>query len=217
MCGRYTLTVDQRTVEGRFWAKFISGQFEPTYNAAPGQLLPIIRTLAPAELVYAKWGFVPEHWRGARPQINARLETVDQRRMFSGSFRSRHCLVIADGFYEWKRSSVGKRVPYRFALKGGGLFAMAGIYARQEGKGSPLSFAILTTEANATVRPVHHRMPVILPIGTEKSWLPATPSGMFIFPSFPANLISAYPVSAKVNDARINDRTVIDPLMPSTY
>jgi putative SOS response-associated peptidase YedK len=214
MCGRYTLTVDQRTVETRFGAKFISGRFEPTYNASPGQLLPIIRTLAPRELVYAKWGFLPEHWRGARPQINARVETVDQKRVFSDSFRSRHCLVIADGFYEWKRSSAGKRVPYRFALKDGGLFAMAGIYARQDGEGSPLTFTILTTEANEIVRPVHHRMPVILPVGTEKSWLAATPSGMVVFPTFPADLIAAYPVSEKVNDARINDRSVIDRLVP---
>jgi putative SOS response-associated peptidase YedK len=214
MCGRYTLTVDQRTVEERFGAKFVAGRFEPTYNAAPGQQLPIICALAPHEIVYAKWGFVPEDWKNARPQINARVETADQKRTFSSSFRSRRCLVIADGFYEWKAMPTGKRVPYRFVLNDGEPFAMAGIYSREDGDDSPLTFAILTTAANEAVRPVHHRMPVILPLRAEKSWLPAAPSGMTVFPPIAADLVSSYPVSTRVNDARFNQRSVIDPMIP---
>jgi putative SOS response-associated peptidase YedK len=93
MCGRYTMTFDQRTIENHFGAKFISGRFEhyePTYNAAPSQLLPIIRTYHSDRIELAKWGFLPEGWKNPRmrPQNNARLETANH--MFHDSFRGRH-------------------------------------------------------------------------------------------------------------------------------
>jgi len=82
-----------------------SGQeeFEPNYNAVPSQLLPIITTYAPTQINLAKWGFVPEGWTSSRirPQNNARLETVAEKPMFRTSFAGRHCMVLADGFYEW--------------------------------------------------------------------------------------------------------------------
>jgi putative SOS response-associated peptidase YedK len=81
MCGRYSITVGERTLEERFGAKFIFGHFEPAYNAAPSQLLPIIRTYAQHEIIFAKWGFKPEGWNHSRkydikPQINARVATA---------------------------------------------------------------------------------------------------------------------------------------------
>jgi putative SOS response-associated peptidase YedK len=217
MCGRYTITVDERKLEERFGATFVSGRFNPIYNAAPSQLLPIIRTHAPDIITLAKWGFVPESWRHIRrdikPQINARVETVDTKPMFAESFRARHCLVLADGFYEWK--TIGHRKqPYRFALKSGEPFAMVGIYAREKGEESPINFAILTTEANDAVRPIHNQMPVILPLEKEKNWLAATPSGMTIFPPFASDLLMSYPVSPRLNNAAFNDRSVIEPLLP---
>ena len=134
MCGRYTLTIDKSTIEKRFGGRFYIAQqeFEPTYNAAPSQLLPIIRTHAPDRIELAKWGFVREDWKNSRirPQNNARLETADEKPMFRDSFRTRHCLVIADSFYEWKTLANGKKQPYRIMLKSGEPFAMAGIYAR---------------------------------------------------------------------------------------
>src|SRR5262244_2524602 len=118
MCGRYTLTLDKGTIEYHFNAKFASGsqEFHPTYNAAPSQLLPIIKTYAPSEIVLAKWGFVPEEWRSSkiRPQNNARVETAAEKRMFSSSFSGRHCMVLTDGFYEWHTDpKTGRRQPYR--------------------------------------------------------------------------------------------------------
>ena len=134
MCGRYTLTIDKSTIEKRFGAKFYIAQqeFEPTYNAAPSQLLPIIRTYHPDRIELGKWGFVREDWNSShlRPQNNARLETADEKPMFSASFRGRHCLVLADSFYESKTLANGKKQPYRIMLKTGEPFAMAGIYAR---------------------------------------------------------------------------------------
>jgi putative SOS response-associated peptidase YedK len=219
MCGRYTMTVDKRTIEHRFGARFVSGHFEhyePTYNAAPSQLLPIIRTHRPDTIELAKWGFVREDWKNSRirPQNNARLETADEKPMFRDSFRGRHCMVLADCFYV----ANGKKQPYRIMLKSGEPFAMAGIYARGndhglgEAENTTVTFAILTTTANEIMHPIHERMPVILPLGHEKNWLPPNPSGMFIFPEFPSELMTAYPVSPKMNRASFNQPEAIAPL-----
>jgi len=135
MCDRYSITVDRNTIEYHFNARFVSGQhdFEPTYNAAPSQLLPIITTYAPSAIVLASWGFVPEDWKSSRirPQNNARLETAAEKPMFRSSFAGWHCLVLTDGFYEWHPDpATGRKQPYRFVMKSGEPFAMAGIYAR---------------------------------------------------------------------------------------
>src|SRR5215471_2011665 len=159
MCGRYTLTIDKSTLEERFAAKFYIAQasydWTPTYNAAPSQMLPIIRTYAPNRVELARWGFWPEEWKRSkhsRAMINARLETAAEKPMFSSSFSGRHCLVIADGYYEW-RTVGGRKQPYRIMLKTGEPFAMAGIYAREPtgfdtAEKNPVNFAIFTTKAN---------------------------------------------------------------------
>ena len=133
--------------------------------------------------------------------------------------RARRCLVPADSFYEWKDTPRGKQ-PYRIMLKSGEPFAMAGIYARTESgsyeqaERGLITFAILTTVANEVMQPIHDRMPVILPIGAEKSWLHATPSGMVIFPPFPAELMTAYPVTKKMNKVAFNEPEAIKPIEP---
>ena len=223
MCGRYTLTIDKSTIEKRFGGRFYIAQaeYEPTFNAAPSQLLPIIRTHRPDRIELARWGFVPENWTTARirPQNNARLETADEKPMFHDSFRTRHCMVLADSFYEWKETPRGKQ-PYRIMLKSGEPFAMAGIYARTEtnrfdgAEHGLVSFAILTTIANEVMQPIHERMPVILPLGAEKNWLPQNPSGMHIFLPFPAELMTAYPVTKKMNKVAFNVPEAIRPIEP---
>jgi putative SOS response-associated peptidase YedK len=170
----------------------------------------------------AKWGFWPEEWKRstrARPPINASLETAAEKPMFASSFIGRHCLVLADGYYEWRTVSKHKQ-PYRIMLKSGEPFAMAGIYAREPtefetAEKNPVNFAILTTKANEAVAYIHDRMPVILPLGREKSWLPPNPTGMFMFPRIPAELIRSYPVTPKMNRASFNDPEAIAPLEPA--
>jgi putative SOS response-associated peptidase YedK len=181
---------------------------------------PIIRTHAPDRIELAKWGFVREDWKNSRirSQNNARLETADEKPMFRDSFRARHCLVIADSFYEWKTLANGAKQPYRIMLKSGEPFAMAGIYARSrdyelgEAENTTVTFAILTTTANEIMQPIHDRMPVILPLHHEKRWLPSNPSGMFVFPAFPPELMTAYPVTPKMNKASFNEPQAIAPL-----
>jgi len=158
-----------------------------------------------------KWAFVREDWNNAniRPQKNARLETAATKQMFRESFAGRHCLVLADSFFEWKTIGTRKQ-PYRIMLKSGEPFAMAGIYARGETENSPVTFAILTTTANEIMQPIHERMPVIPPLGREKSWLP--PGGVPFFNPFPSELMTAYPVTPKMNRTTFNDPEAIAPL-----
>jgi putative SOS response-associated peptidase YedK len=114
MCGRYTVTIDKSTIDKRFGGRFYiaepSYDWTPTFNAAPSQMLPIIRTHRPNTIELATWGFWPEGWKRSkriRPQINARLETAAEKPMFSHAFVGQHRMVIADGYYEWK--TVGSR------------------------------------------------------------------------------------------------------------
>ena len=223
MCGRYTLTVDKSTIEKSFGAKFYiataSYDWEPTYNAAPSQLLPIIRS--PDRIEPATWGFVPEGWKNARirPQNNARLETADTKPMFRESFSGRHCLVLADSFYEWQTLPNGKKQPYRIMLKSGEPFAMAGIYARSgvhafaEGDTAPITFAVLTTTANEIMQPIHERMPVIMTAAHAKSWLHS--GGTTIFQPFPSELMTSYPVTPKMSKASFNVPEAIQPFIPT--
>src|SRR5262249_28038113 len=105
--------------EKHFGAKFYIAKahydYEATYNAAPSQMLPIIRTPAPDRIELARWGFGPEEWKRlkhSRAMINARLETAAEKPMFASSFACRHCMVLADGYYEWKTVGTRKQ-PYR--------------------------------------------------------------------------------------------------------
>lgn len=203
----------------RFGAKFIATDFEPTYNAAPSQLLPVILGRNPLgssnkEIVLARWGFQPawaKHWR---PQNNARVEGIEHKPMFRDAYKGRHCLVLADGFYEWKTSGKAKQ-PFRFTLKSGEPFAMAGIWEKPDFDDEVPTFAILTTAANELVAGVHDRMPIILPRTYEQRWLLETGYGHMNPPlTYPPELMLGYPVSTKVNKASFNEPAAIAPLEP---
>jgi putative SOS response-associated peptidase YedK len=226
MCGRYTLTIDKSTIEKRFSAKFYitSADYDwaPTYNAAPSQMLPIIRTYHATRIELARWGFWPEEWKHnkrSHPMINARFETAAEKPMFASSFSARHCMILADGYYEWRTIGTRKQ-PYRITLKTGEPFAIAGIYGREPtefdtAEKNPVNFAILTTSANEAVAHIHERMPVILPVGHEKTWLiPSAPAAMF-WPPFPAELLTSHPVTPKMNRATFNESEAIAPLEDS--
>jgi putative SOS response-associated peptidase YedK len=226
MCGRYMLTIDKSTIEERFGAKFYfakaSYEYEATYNATPSQMLPIIRTNRPDTIELATWGFWPEEWKRSnhsRAMINARLETAAEKQMFASSFLARHCLVLADGYYEWR--TIGKRKqPYGITLKTGEPFAMAGIHGREPtsfetAEKNPVNFAILTTQTNEAVNYIHERMPVILPLGREKNWLVRNSPGPLFMPEFPAELLTSYPVTPKMNRESFNKPAAIAPLEPA--
>ncbi len=136
MCGRYTLFTPAADLEARFGADFAG--VEPSYNCAPGQELPVIADEEPARATRMTWGFTPAWADESFDLINARAETVREKRSFADAFERRRCLVPADGFYEWvdgsgseSRGGSGK-TPYRVAFEDDRPFAMAGLYERWE-------------------------------------------------------------------------------------
>ena len=219
MCGRYTQTLpwDEMVRLYRITETADPPNIGPRYNIAPTQEVPIARPTGTAgrAMVLARvfWGLVPfwakERAIGAR-MINARAETVAVKPAFRAAFRTRRCLVPADGFYEWRRE-YGAKQPYLITMDDGGGFAFAGLWERWEKApdGVPVeSCTIITTEANALLRPVHPRMPVILAPGDYNAWLDPDMAGdrlAALLRPYPGDRMAFRPVSRRVNNARHDD------------
>ena len=214
MCGRYSLFAPPDELEARFDATF-TFDFEPRYNAAPSQELPVITGDAPDVIQRLRWGLVPR-WADddTDGHINARAETVAEKPAFADAYERRRCLVLADGFYEWTETEHGKQ-PYRVARVDDEPFAMAGLWERwtpdtlQTGLGEfgtdgpsgavdPVeTFTVITTEPNEVVEPLHHRMAVILDRDEETRWLDGEAVPL---DPWPGDSLRAYPVSTAVNN-----------------
>jgi putative SOS response-associated peptidase YedK len=218
MCGRYSITADHEALRRRFAFISSAADVRPRYNAAPTQELPVVRLNknGQRELVMLRWGLIPS-WANdpsiGSSNINAQAETV--HRMFRIAFRKRRCLVLADGFYKWRVTSHGKQ-PYRFTMKDGAPFAMAGLWERWD-RGAEMieSFTIIVSVANEYVRPIHDRMPAILEASTCGEWLESEGSTipMALLQYCPTAEMVAYPVSKRVNNLKNDDANVITPLV----
>lgn len=217
MCGRFTL-VNVAELFARFQLEEQSYHLSSRYNIAPSQEIPvIIRNNGVNQLALCKWGLIPRWSKdpawGAK-LINARAETLEIKPSFKHSFQKRRCLIPADSFFEWKKEG-NRKVPYRFLLKRGELFAFAGLWDQWTGPdGQEIkSCTIITTTANALVGTVHSRMPVILKKEEEKLWLDErlTDSARLksLLKPYPAELMQAYEVEPVVNSAKIDDERCI--------
>ena len=219
MCGRFSLTLPVEAMGRLFgFPPDAAPELAPRYNIAPSQPVAVIRrrddTLA-RELVLMHWGFIPAWARdpeSMRQPINARGETVAAKPMFREAYRHHRCLIPADGFYEWKRSAGGKQ-PWRIQRADGAPFAFAGLWDRWKGRDGAVieSCAILTTEANDTVRPIHDRMPVILDIGRFGVWLEASPVEASDAIEPYRGALEMFPVSRRINDPTQDDPDLIAP------
>jgi putative SOS response-associated peptidase YedK len=214
VCGRFTLTASGEEVADAFDLDE-APTLAPRYNIAPSQ--EVVAVVAGPDgrprLDLQRWGFVSRHPTNRRPLINARSESVGARPPFSDAFSRRRCLLPADGFYEWQAVAGAKRrQPHYIRLASGGLFALAALWEpAPEGWGT---CAILTTEPNATVRPIHDRMPVIIPPAGYATWLDPTRSRAELLPllgPFDARALSAVAVGTAVNDARNESLDCIRP------
>ena len=176
MCGRYTLTSPARFFE-TFRPDAVEADFAaPRFNVAPTQKVPVIVVGEQQRCLRAmRWGLIPP-WADdpsiGNRMINARAETAASKPSFRSAFRKRRCLVLADGFYEWQKTEGGKH-PMFIRVDGGEPFAFAGLFEIwDKGKQGPIqSCTILTTEANAVLKPIHDRMPVILSPEQHAAWL----------------------------------------------
>lgn len=177
MCVRYTLHKPDAAIVAIAKALGVhldsSDWLQPRYNVAPSQTMPIVMEKARVARVQSmRWGLLPPADRDQvkkRTLTNARAETMTQWPAFRTAAAQRRCLVPANGFYEFK--DVGwRKEPYVFMLRDEKPFALAGLW-EEPLEGMPPTFCIVTTEPNATMEPIHHRMPLVLTAETMGRWL----------------------------------------------
>lgn len=229
MCGRMVLTRSVAEIADFFGALMSDLELVPRYNVTPSLDIPAIRATAEGAkegqraLALLRWGLVPAWAKDpsiGNRMINARSETAAEKPSFRAAMRRHRCLIPADGFYEWAKpaSKGARKTPYYFKLKGGDPMAIAGLYEswtnRETGEQVD-SCTLLTTEANATVRPVHDRMPVLLDRRDFELWLdPKTQDPAVVVPLLvPAapDRFESFAVSDHVNSPGNDDPSCIAP------
>jgi len=225
MCGRYTLRVTGDELADRFGAR-VRAEFEPTYNAAPGQNLPVVRSEGSEEdtdgslaIESLRWGLVPSWADNDTEHINARAETVAEKPSFADAYEKRRCLVPADGFYEWTDEG-----PWYVEFDG--VVALAGVWERRvpdrrqaglddfDGGDTETeaveSFAVLTTEPNEEVARLHHRMAAVLAPGEEEGWLDGTVTADQLGPRELDADADIRRVSDRVNSPENDDASLVE-------
>jgi putative SOS response-associated peptidase YedK len=220
MCGRLTIRANLNRILQEFAAEgLIDEEWAPRYNVAPTQkLLTISLRDGRRTLVPRKWGLVPS-WANdpkiGNSLINARADTVADKPAFRSSFNKHRCLVVADGFYEWKKID-GKKQPYFICMRDERPFAFAGLAAHWEKQSVIDSATIITTDANRLMAPIHDRMPVILPPEVQDLWLDPEFQDkeqlLSLLKPYPEDALIATPVSTLVNSPKNEDPCCVNPL-----
>lgn len=211
MCGRFTLRTPGKVIGELFGLDEVP-ELAPRYNIAPSSTIAGIRhsvNSAGREFARFSWGLVPS-W-SADPALgmkmtNARSETAATKPSFRKALKCRRCVILADGFYEWRRSGSCKQ-PFYIRRKDDLPFLMGGLWERWSREGVTLeSCAILTTTPNELMAPIHDRMPVMVAANRLADWLDPTLQEekkiSRYFEPCPAEEMLAYPVSTLVNNAR---------------
>ena len=216
MCGRFAFYSPSEATAALFGAAS-STEVEPRYNIAPTQFIAAVRRdeQDTPELAMLRWGLVP-FWAkdpsiGNR-MINARAETVAEKPSFRNAYEKHRCLVLTDGFYEWRKEGDGK-TPYFISLADGSPFAFAGLWENWNSKDSDESLqttAIITTAANEFMATLHQRMPVVMRPAQAERWL-AGDMELLSEAIDDAPAFRAWPVDRKVNNARNEGAVLIDP------
>ena len=238
MCGRFTQRMTWRELHERLDLIGTPLNLRPRYNVAPSQDVAVVRAADTGSqsgagngrtLAMLRWGLIPAWAREPNigyKLINARAETAAEKPSFRTAYRHRHCLIPADGFYEWKREGKNRQ-PWLFGLSDGEPFVFAGLWERwtvptgaaltgslaERAPGDAVeTCTILTTSANETVAPVHGRMPVILP---PDSWDPWLAGEVMPLAPYPADAMTAHPVSTLVNRPANDDPRCVEPVAPA--
>ncbi len=215
MCGRFAFYSPSEAAAALFGVEG-SVDVKPRYNIAPTQDIVAIRNAEGEgrELVMLRWGLVP-FWAkdpsiGNR-MINARAETVAEKPSFRAAYRHRRCIVLADGFYEWQRDG-NVKTPYFISLANGQPFAVAALWENWTDKETGESLqttTLITTEANDFMKPLHHRMPVVLEANGAGEWLAGSNELLDDIDAITPPL-QAWPVDRRVNNARNEGEDLID-------
>jgi putative SOS response-associated peptidase YedK len=211
MCGRYTDTKRDKQFLVRMGIEQTEIDFVPRYNVAPTQQAAIVaQGERGLELRRARWGLIPfwaEDEKIGSSLVNARSETVATKAAFRHAYKKQRCLVLADGFYEWQKTSGGKQ-PIYFRMQEGQPFAFGGLWERwREGDRQVESFCIITVQPNELCEKVHDRMPLILREVDFAAWLDPKRSAealTALLKPYGAEEMESFPVSRIVNTARID-------------
>lgn len=220
MCGRFTLTATPEMVAQELGLADVP-LLAPRYNIAPTQGAPIVRLVAEARrLDLLTWGLVPSWAKDrkiAASMINARAETAASKPAFRAAFKRRRGLVVADGFFEWRKDGKAKQ-PVWFHLADNSVLTFAGLWETWTSPDGEVvdSCTILTTTANELVRPVHDRMPVILPLDLRDAWLapgelpPGAAEAMLV--PYDPTLMAVYDVDTRVGNPRFDEPEAVQPV-----
>jgi putative SOS response-associated peptidase YedK len=234
MCGRFTLLTLGQFTDLFPWIRMpaepnIERRIEPLaarYNIAPSQPIAVVANDGANQIEFFRWGLVPFWAKDAaigNRLINARMESLEEKPAFRAAFRSRRCLIPADGFYEWKRNPgapKGSKIPMRIRMKSHQPFAFAGLWERwRAGDGGEVrTCTIITGAPNDVVRPIHDRMPVILRPADYRHWIePGDHDAKDLLPllaTYPASEMEAYPVSTLVNSPATESAECVEPVEP---
>jgi putative SOS response-associated peptidase YedK len=220
MCGRFTLIADPEELQAAYELSASPTDLTPRYNIAPGQHVAVVANNAGRRLELFKWGLIPSWAKDPKigyRMINARGETLADKPSFRTALKKRRCLILADGFYEWKKELKSK-TPMYIQMKDRRPFAFAGLWETWKSPEGELikTCTIITTTPNALVGKIHDRMPVILPPKAYDLWLtpeelPAEKSLRLLKP-FPASQMKAVAVSPLVNNARVDAPECVVPV-----
>ena len=225
MCGRFTLTSNLDDLQGRFGflSEFTDSQFfdhAPRYNIAPTQAVLTVTNDGQRRGKLMRWGLVPfwaKDLKSGSKMINAVGETVAAKPAFRAAFKKRRCLVLANGFYEWRKEDK-RKIPVYIYARNGQPFAFAGLWETWKSPEGPVvqSCTIITTAANSFIEPLHNRMPVILSEETQALWLdPLTEDPKILEPLLipaPIELLTCHQVRDTVNSVKNQGPECILPL-----
>ncbi len=214
MCSRFTSIAPQIEIERRFDVQVAYHQTQPNYNAAPSHRVAAVIQKETRQLHGMRWNLsLP--WMEGKTLINVRKESLLEKESFQSLFETQRCIIPANGFYEWQMSGKMK-FPHYFRLNTHEPFGFAGLYEiEQSPTGTEvMTCAIITTNSNEVVAPIHNRMPVMLQSQHENQWLDPeqgmeTPQN-YLSP-YPADQMQAYPVSTKVNSPKFNSPACVQP------
>jgi len=212
MCGRFEIHSAIELIAKIFGIHEWDIEYLPSYNIAPSQDILLVVNDGKRRLVKSRWGFVPswsKELSAGYKMINARAESVADKPSFRQAFQNQRCLVVADGFYEWKKEGTTKR-PFYIRLKSGKPLGFAGLYnvwKSPEGEQICTS-TIITTDANELLQPLHDRMPVITPPNAYDIWLDPTIHDKALLQAvlkpYASDALDTYEVTPKVNSPKNN-------------
>ena len=206
MCGRYVVTNAVAKTKGLVKST-IKVEDSENYNAHPQQMLPVIKKYTNGNtLENLEWGIVPR-WAKKydfKPLINARLETINEKISFKKLIQLNKCVVVADGFYEWKRDEKNK-IPHYFVREDKKTMFIAGIFDQNQ-------FCLITEQANENLKSIHHRQPVILNEKEINKYLDLQLNGSIFLKEKQKINLNFYEVSKDVNKPTTNNLSLIQKL-----